>query len=127
MPESVHPEEHVPPEPSPKKFGGEIPAAEFHRVQSGPDFQRLRKTFRSFAFPMTVVFMVWYAAFVLSSVFATDWMSQKLVGNVTIGLVFGLLQFISTFLITYLYIRHMNKKVDPIAVKLREELEGSAR
>jgi len=34
---------------------------------------------------------------------------------------------VSTFLITWLYIRHMNKDVDPIATKLRTELEESAR
>ena len=43
------------------------------------------------------------------------------------GIIFGLLQFVSTFLITWLYIRHMNKDVDPIATKLRTELEESAR
>lgn len=29
-----------------------------------------------------------------------------------------------TFLITWLYIRHANRHLDPIAAKLRDELEG---
>ena len=42
----------------------------------------------------------------------------------TIGLLLGLLQFVTTFLITWMYIRHANKNLDPIASKLRAELEG---
>jgi uncharacterized membrane protein (DUF485 family) len=48
-------------------------------------------------------------------------------GNVTVGFLFGIGQFASTFLITWLYIRHSNRKVDPLAKDLRDRLEGSAR
>ena len=39
-------------------------------------------------------------------------MAIKLVGNVNVGLVFGLLQFVSTFLITFLYVRFADRKLD---------------
>lgn len=118
--------------PSAPKHGhgqhsGTIPAEEFHRVQDSQEFADLKKTFRSFAFPMAAAFMVWYVFYVLMSTLATGFMSQKVVGNLNWGLILGLLQFVSTYLITWLYIRHMNRKVDPIATKLREELERSAR
>ncbi|SDL38049.1 DUF485 domain-containing protein [Tessaracoccus oleiagri] len=105
---------------------GQIPTAEFRRVQGSDDFRELRRVFRGFAFPMTVAFIVWYALYVGLSVFAPGFMSIKVFGEVTLGLILGLLQFVTTFLITWLYIRHMNKKVDPIAARLREDLEGSA-
>lgn len=108
-------------------YQGTIPPEEFHRVQQSEEFGRLKKTFRSFAFPMTVVFLVWYLAYVFSSMFAKDLMMTHVFGNVTVGFLFGIAQFISTFLITWLYIRHMNRKVDPIAEDLRAELEASAR
>lgn len=106
---------------------GVIPAEEFVRVQKSPDFARLKKTFRAFAFPMTAVFLVWYLAYVLASIFAKDLMMMPVFGNVTIGFLFGISQFVSTFLITWLYVRHMFKDVDPIASLLRAELEESAR
>ncbi len=106
---------------------GTIPPEEFRRVQGSPEFTQLRKVFRSFAFPMTAVFLVWYLAYVLASILAKDLMMTHVFGNVTVGIIFGLLQFVSTFLITWLYVRHMNKDVDPIATKLRTELEESAR
>ncbi|HHT13508.1 MAG TPA: DUF485 domain-containing protein [Propionibacterium sp.] len=106
---------------------GTIPPEEFHRVQQSEEFGRLKKVFRSFAFPMTVVFLAWYLAYVFSSIFAKDLMMTQVFGNVSVGFLFGIAQFVSTFLITWLYIRHMNKKVDPIAEGLRADLEGTVR
>jgi uncharacterized membrane protein (DUF485 family) len=51
-------------------------------------------------------------------------MSTKLFGNITVGLVFGLLQFDSTFVITGLYVRFANRVVDPAADRIRHEIEG---
>jgi uncharacterized membrane protein (DUF485 family) len=51
-------------------------------------------------------------------------MAIKLVGNINVGLVFGLLQFVSTFLITFLYVRFADRKLDPLAGQLRSEIEG---
>jgi len=52
-------------------------AEEFQAVQESAEFRRLRSSFRSFAFPMT-----------------------------------------------WLYVRHANKSLDPVATRLRTELEG---
>ena len=84
----------------------------------------MRKRFRAFAFPATVAFLAWYLLFVLMSAYATDFMSTKVFGNINVGLIFGLLQFVSTFTITALYVRHCNNTTDPIADKLRDRLEA---
>jgi uncharacterized membrane protein (DUF485 family) len=60
--------------------------------------------------------------------FAKPFMSTNVgLGNVNLGHVLGLLQFLTTFLITWLYLRHMNKNIDPIATSLRTKLEGGHR
>ena len=87
----------------------EISQQDYERVQRSDEFQELRKRFRGFAFPMTVVFLVWYLLYVLMSAYAVDFMATKVLGNINVGLIFGLLQFVSTFLITALYVRHANK------------------
>jgi uncharacterized membrane protein (DUF485 family) len=51
-------------------------------------------------------------------------MSTKVFGNVNVGLLFGLLQFVSTFVITHLYVAHANRNTDPIADEMRERLEA---
>jgi uncharacterized membrane protein (DUF485 family) len=93
-------------------------------VQASPDFVELRRRLRSFVFPMAGLFLVWYLLYVLLADYAHGFMSTKVVGNINIGLIFGLLQFVSTFAITTLYVRHANKHLDPAAEKIRNELEG---
>ncbi|MFP5417087.1 MAG: DUF485 domain-containing protein [Actinomycetes bacterium] len=128
------PEAHLPPHhnPLPELSGGQqkarISEEAFIEVQSSEEFLHLKKTFRGFAFPMTAAFLIWYFAYVLASVFARDFMSTPFLGeNFNVGHFLGLLQFVTTFLITWLYIRHANTKLDPIAGKIRENLEGGAR
>ena len=95
-------------------------------VQNSEEFIHLRKVFRGFVFPMTVVFLAWYLLYVLASGWARDFMGTKVWGNINIAYIFGLLQFVSTFLIAWLYERHMDNKVDPLAERIRDDLEGRA-
>jgi uncharacterized membrane protein (DUF485 family) len=95
----------------------------YERVHASAEFQDLRKRYRAFAIPATVAFMVWYLLFVFMSNWANDFMNIKVIGNVNVALVFGLLQFVSTFGIAWLYARHANKALDPIAGKLQREYD----
>jgi uncharacterized membrane protein (DUF485 family) len=97
---------------------------EYRAAQDSPEFTELRRRFRSFAVPMTVAFLLWYLLYVLLSSYAHGFMSTRVFGNVNIGLLFGLLQFVSTFVITQLYVRHAGRSTDPIADEMRERLEG---
>ena len=87
------------------------------------DFTELRRRYRSFAFPATIAFMAWYILYVVCNNWARDFMNIKVIGNINVALIFGLLQFVSTFVIAYLYARHANKSLDPLANKLREEFD----
>ena len=97
---------------------------EYRAAQDSPEFVELKKRFRSFAFPMTVAFLVWYLLFVLLSTYAVDFMSTPVFGNVNVGLLFGLAQFVTTFVITHLYVSHANRRTDPIADEMRDRLEA---
>ena len=96
-------------------------------VQRSPEFVHLRRTVRSFVFPMTAVFFLWYALYVLLSAYARGFMSIKLVGNINVALLFGLLQFVSTFLIAWLYSRYAARRIDPAADEIRAELDRGVR
>lgn len=115
--------------PDPVRSGEkhEPTAAEFIAVEQTPEFRELRGRFQKFAFPMTGAFLVWYFAYVLTSTYAPKFMTTKLFGSMTIGLVWGVLQFVTTFLLTWLYIRHANKNLDPIASRLKAQLEGDVQ
>ncbi|GAA1711535.1 DUF485 domain-containing protein [Isoptericola hypogeus] len=104
---------------------GEPPGeTEYQRVQRSPEFQDLRRRFRNFVFPMTALFLVWYFVYVLLANYAHDFMSTRLGdSNITVGLLFGLGQFVSTFVITMLYARWANRRFDAQADELRREIE----
>ena len=96
---------------------------EYLAAQDSAEFIELKRRFRRFAFPMTVAFLTWYLLFVLLSTYAHDFMSTEVFGNINVGLIFGLLQFVSTFAITHLYVSYANRNTDPIAEEMRDRLE----
>jgi uncharacterized membrane protein (DUF485 family) len=99
-------------------------AAKYVAVQQSDEFAELRRRLRGFVFPMTVAFFLWYALYVLLSAYARGFMGTKIVGNINVALLFGLLQFVSTFLIAWLYSRYAAQKLDPTADKIKEEMGG---
>jgi uncharacterized membrane protein (DUF485 family) len=100
------------------------PVDSYLEVERTPEFQNLRRALRSFVFPMTAAFFLWYALYVILSAYARGFMGTKVVGNINVALVFGLLQFVSTFLIAWLYARFADRKLDPLADQLRARVEG---
>ena len=97
---------------------------QFVEMQRSPEFQDLKYRLRRFVFPMTAFFLIWYALYVMLGAFAHDFMATPVWGNINVGLIFGLLQFVSTFVITGLYVRFANRVLDPRAAALRDTMEG---
>jgi uncharacterized membrane protein (DUF485 family) len=103
------------------RTGGGTP---YEEVQASDEFAQLRSRFRRFVFPVTAGFLVWYFLYAILSAYAHDFMATKVVGNINVGVVFGLLQFVSTFAITMWYVRWADREFDPTADALRERIEG---
>jgi uncharacterized membrane protein (DUF485 family) len=97
----------------------------YEQVQASPEFADLRSRLRRFVFPMSFAFLAWYLAYVLLASYAPGFMAIKVFGNINIGLIIGLLQFVSTFAITTIYVRYANKHLDPAAEKIRQQIESA--
>jgi uncharacterized membrane protein (DUF485 family) len=91
-------------------------------MEADPRFIELRRRYRTFVFPMTVAFLSWYLLYVVLSAYARGFMDTKIVGNINVALVFGLLQFVTTFGIAWYYERHATRTLSPLADELREEI-----
>lgn len=87
------------------------------------DFVELRRRYTHFAFPAAIAFMVWYVAYILCNNWARDFLDTPVIGNVNVAVVFGLLQFVSTFAIAAFYARHATRVLDPLASRLQEDFE----
>jgi uncharacterized membrane protein (DUF485 family) len=101
-----------------------FPVDPWTAAHTSAEFATLRNRFRGFVFPMTAFFLAWYFLYVLLAAFAGHFMAIKVVGNINIGLIFGLLQFASTFAITTIYVRFANRNLDPVSSRIRERIEG---
>ena len=76
---------------------------------------------------MAVAFIVWYFAYVLLAAYAHEFMATPVIGNINIGLLLGLGQFVTTFAITTWYVSWANRKLDPLAEEIRADLEGAQK
>ncbi|MCQ9367564.1 DUF485 domain-containing protein [Brevibacterium sp. 50QC2O2] len=97
---------------------------DFIAVDRSPEFGRLRRTYRSIAFPLTALFMVWYLVYVLLGAYAHDFMAKPVFGLTNMGIVLGLGQFVTTFVITIVYVQLSKRRIEPQAHALRNELEA---
>ena len=108
-------------------FGGITRAApevrndqpDFTAIHTSEEFTELRRRFRRFVFPMTALFFLWYLGYVLLAAYARSFMSQRVFGTVHVGLVLGLLQFVSTLAITAGYLRFARRRLDPQVAIIR--------
>ena len=96
----------------------------YDRLHESADFAELRRRYRGFVLPVTVGFLAWFLLYVVLSNWASDFMGHKLVGNINVALVFGLLQFATTFGIAYVYSRYSTAKLDPLATRLQERYDA---
>ncbi len=96
---------------------------EYQRIHATEEFSGIKRSYLGFVFPMTIAFMAWYLLYVVMSNWAHDFMSTEVVGNINVALVFGILQFMSTFLIAWWYAHFMKRRIDPTADDLRAQFE----
>lgn len=111
-----HEDDELPP-PTPTE-------AKYLAVQKSPEFQDLRRRYRRWVIPVTVAALVWYFMYVLLAAYASDFMAQTLFGNINLGLVLGLAQFVTTFGITSAYVRYADRVLDPRSARIRAEMEA---
>ena len=98
----------------------------YDRLHESSEFTELRRRYRGFVIPATVAFLAWYLLYVAMSNWAGDFMAIKVAGNINVALIFGLLQFVTTFGLAWLYSRYSNAKLDPLARNLEQAYRDQA-
>ncbi|MEV6972790.1 DUF485 domain-containing protein [Kitasatospora sp. NPDC093806] len=119
---------------TPAPASAPAPAAEadgstevYRSVQRSLAFQQIRHSYRSFVFPVSGVFLAWYLLYVAAQAAAPGLMRSPVAGPVNVAWLLGLLQFASTFLLTWLYARNARTKRDRAALSLRWDTQDQLR
>ena len=102
----------------------ETSSSTYLEAEASPRFRELKRRHRSFVLPVAAVFLLWYFAYVLLADYAHEFMATPVFGNVNIGLLLGLAQFVTTFGITTWYVWYANRTLDPISDEIRADLEA---
>ncbi|HZZ52154.1 MAG TPA: DUF485 domain-containing protein [Pseudonocardia sp.] len=95
-------------------------------LRNEPVFTSLRSKQRRFIFPVSLLFMAWYMTFVLLAAYAHDFMSRPVLGLINMGMVLGLLQFVSSVVIMLAYCRYAKRVIDPATKRVQDHWEGRA-
>lgn len=96
-------------------------------MQESSEFQELRQRYRGWVLPVAAAALIWYFLYVGLAAYAAGFMGQKVLGNINVGLIMGLLQFVSTFGITALYVRYADRSLDTAAAALCDKFEVDHR
>ncbi|MET8681226.1 DUF485 domain-containing protein [Streptomyces sp. NPDC004647] len=99
---------------------GSPSAAEVYlEVHRSAAFREVRSRYRRFVLPASIIFLVWYFAYVIAATAAPGLMARPVSGALNVAMVAGLAQFATTFLLTYAYARHARLRRDRPALDLR--------
>ncbi|MGW3105735.1 DUF485 domain-containing protein [Streptomyces sp. NPDC001100] len=96
-------------------------------VQRSAAFQEVRSRYLRFVVPGVIVFLTWYVAYVVAATTAPGLMARPVAGAVNVGMVAGLGQFLTTFLLTWAYARHARLRRDRAALELRWDTQELTR
>ncbi|KUN00782.1 hypothetical protein AQI95_33845 [Streptomyces yokosukanensis] len=96
-------------------------------VQRSAAFQEVRTRYRRFVVPGVVVFLAWYVGYLITATTAPGLMARSVAGAVNVGMLAGLGQFLTTFLLTWAYARHARLRRDRAALELRWDTQELTR
>ncbi|MEV5710719.1 DUF485 domain-containing protein [Actinoallomurus sp. NPDC052274] len=109
--------------PSPRHGTDPRDRARLVAIRQDERFALLKGKFRRLAVLVLSTFLGWYFLYVLASVFARDVMAYRVIGNVNVALVCGLLQFASTFVLAWRYSRYARAVLDPLAAQIAADAD----
>lgn len=112
------------PRSSTRQRGEDQNIAHYVAMGRSPGFTRLRRKFVRSTSVIAALFLGWYGFYIAMSVYGRSVMDTRVVGNINVGLVLGVAQFVSTFLLCWVRARYCRVALDPLAERLRAEIEG---
>lgn len=93
----------------------------YEEIEQGAEFQELEKTKIRFIVPATIFFVVYYFALPILVGYAPDFMDTRVLGNISIGYLFALSQFIMAWVIAFWYLNKAAKVFDVLIAKIVEQ------
>ena len=111
----------------PRAEQGHSAADIYLEVQRSAAFREVRRRYRRFVVPAVATFLLWYLAYVVAATTAHGLMARPVAGVMNVAMLAGLGQFLTTFLLTWAYVRHARLHRDRAALDLRWDTQEMTR
>jgi len=96
-------------------------------VYDSAQFTTLRRRSNSFVAWASAAFYGWWLLVILLAAFVPQFFRQKLVGPINVGLLAILISFLLVTVVSTLWLRYADKRLDPLSEQIRADLEGDPR
>src|SRR5699024_7118392 len=93
---------------------------EYIKIEQTEEYKELKRRKYRIIFQVQLLFIVYYLFSIVMSVYAEDFMSKSLLGNLTTGYLFGVSYYLVVWALTFVYVnkaRQYDKLVDEIVEK----------
>ena len=88
------------------------------------DFKALRSQKNSISLTLTVLELILYFGFIALIAFNREFLSQKIAGDITVGIPIAVGAIVLSWILTGIYIRWANTRYDRMVKNLRDKIEG---
>ena len=99
---------------------------EWVAVERAPSFQEYARKRKAFLIPATIFFLLFFFVFVFLAAFTTV-LNSKAIGPLTWAYIYGIAQFVMTWILMHIYVSQANKWDDLVEQARREVAEGEGR
>lgn len=84
------------------------------RIESDPNYQTLVSERKSFGWTLAAITLIAYYGFIGVVAFAPGIIATKVAGNITIGIILGLILILGSILLTGIYVARANSRYDDL-------------
>jgi uncharacterized membrane protein (DUF485 family) len=96
-------------------------------IESSPEFARLIAERRRVVIPSLIVFALWFGAFTVLAAWDHHWMASEIFSGFSVAYAAALSLIVMTWVLTAVYIRASNRRIDPLAEGVRRLAEARER
>jgi uncharacterized membrane protein (DUF485 family) len=105
---------------------GSAAPVDWQAIERSSEFRELIASRRRFVVPATVFFLAWYFGFIILAGYAEEFMGRRIYEGLTVGYTLALTQFVMTWLLGWMYLRHSDRHLDPLRRRALAQAERLA-
>jgi uncharacterized membrane protein (DUF485 family) len=88
------------------------------RIEADPNYKTLVAERSSFGWTLAIITLVAYYGFIALVAFAPEVIATKIAGNITIGIVLGMILILGSILLTGIYVVRANSRYDDLTAAI---------